>query len=201
MCAPLPHGLGNLHGRDHTILEGFCQLSIARITGEERRRRQRRRSTTARSTASQRPCTRAPFVQEYAGVALRRSQFERSPDAFDGLGRGLERAVGQGFERKCRAGRPVPATAPAREGPLRVRRGRVQTRLLTWTPHREDTGVPRHPDRKYDLLVQAWDGSGSPVALNPSHEAGTARCASGAARCASGTARRRSPDRWGAVPV
>lgn len=44
-----------------------------------------------------------------------------------------------------------------------------KTRLITWTTHRKDTGVRRYPDGKYDLLIKAWDASGKPVDLNPSH--------------------------------
>jgi len=44
-----------------------------------------------------------------------------------------------------------------------------KTRLIRWTTTRRDAGVPRYPDGKYDLLVKAWDASGAPVDLNPSH--------------------------------
>jgi hypothetical protein len=44
-----------------------------------------------------------------------------------------------------------------------------KTRLIRWTTHREDSGIRRYPDGKYDLLVKAWDANGDPVILNSSH--------------------------------
>lgn len=44
-----------------------------------------------------------------------------------------------------------------------------KTRLIKWTTTRQDAGVRRYPDGKYDLLIKAWDASGNPVVLNPSH--------------------------------
>ena len=44
-----------------------------------------------------------------------------------------------------------------------------KTRLIKWTTHRQDAGVRRYPDGKYDLLIKAWDASGTPVDLNPIH--------------------------------
>jgi hypothetical protein len=41
-----------------------------------------------------------------------------------------------------------------------------KTRLISWTTTRQDNGVPRYPDGKYDLLIEAYDASGNPVALN-----------------------------------
>jgi hypothetical protein len=41
-----------------------------------------------------------------------------------------------------------------------------KTRLISWTTTRQDNGIPRYPDGKYDLLVEAYDASGTPVALN-----------------------------------
>ncbi len=44
-----------------------------------------------------------------------------------------------------------------------------KTRLIAWTTNREEAGVRRYPDGKYDLLIKAWDAAGAPVALNPAH--------------------------------
>ena len=44
-----------------------------------------------------------------------------------------------------------------------------KTRLIKWTTHRQDAGVRRYPDGKYDLLIKAWDASGNPLVLNSSH--------------------------------
>ncbi|OYD15456.1 hypothetical protein CH333_05685 [candidate division WOR-3 bacterium JGI_Cruoil_03_44_89] len=44
-----------------------------------------------------------------------------------------------------------------------------KTRLIKWTTTRQGAGVRRYPDGKYDLLIKAWDASGNPVVLNPSH--------------------------------
>ena len=44
-----------------------------------------------------------------------------------------------------------------------------KTHLIKWTTHRQDAGVRRYPDGKYDLLIKAWDASGTPVDLNPIH--------------------------------
>jgi hypothetical protein len=44
-----------------------------------------------------------------------------------------------------------------------------KTRLIQWTTHRLDDGMRRYPDGKYDLLIEAWDDSGTEVDLNPSH--------------------------------
>ena len=41
-----------------------------------------------------------------------------------------------------------------------------KTRLISWTTTRQDNGIPRYPDGKYDLLIEAYDASGNPVALN-----------------------------------
>lgn len=44
-----------------------------------------------------------------------------------------------------------------------------KNRLISWTTIRQDTGVPRYPEGKYDILIKAWDASRDPVGLNPSH--------------------------------
>lgn len=44
-----------------------------------------------------------------------------------------------------------------------------KTRLIRWVTHRNDSGVRRYPDGKYDILVKAWDAAGNPVILNPVH--------------------------------
>lgn len=41
-----------------------------------------------------------------------------------------------------------------------------KTRLISWTTTRQDNGISRYPDGKYDLLIEAYDASGNPVALN-----------------------------------
>lgn len=44
-----------------------------------------------------------------------------------------------------------------------------KTRLIRWNTRRNDAGVRRYPDGKYDLLIKAWDDAGNPVSLNPLH--------------------------------
>ena len=44
-----------------------------------------------------------------------------------------------------------------------------KTRLIAWTTTRRDTGISRYPNGKYDVLVKAWDASGTPVTLNLAH--------------------------------
>lgn len=44
-----------------------------------------------------------------------------------------------------------------------------KTRLIAWTTTRQDTGISRYPNGKYDVLVKAWDATGTPVTLNPAY--------------------------------
>ncbi|MCK5232087.1 MAG: hypothetical protein KAR13_17580 [Desulfobulbaceae bacterium] len=44
-----------------------------------------------------------------------------------------------------------------------------KTRLIAWSTARRDTGISRYPNGKYDLLIKAWDASGTLVSLNPAH--------------------------------